>query len=129
MLSEIAAEQTEADQQYRLKHKRQGILALQAETSPPVDQHRRAGRTCDKRQEGCQPSKHQANLAERQIVGHGGNDTGHMRGVLMNCQKAAGVDGSGNKGQKPCQMPIGLLEPFFSCKSAQIWNHRSNGIV
>jgi hypothetical protein len=44
----------------------------------------------------------------------------------MNRQKTSSIHGSGNECQESRQMPIGLLEPFLSCKPAQIWDHRSN---
>jgi hypothetical protein len=46
-----------------------------------------------------------------------------MRGVLMHCQKASGIGGTGDKGQKPRQMPIGLIGPFLPRDFPQIWNH------
>ena len=48
-----------------------------------------------------------AKAAQGEIVAHGRDDAAHVRGVAINCQKAARIDGAGNEGQITAKLVVG----------------------
>ena len=59
-----------------------------------------------------QAAEHQIIGAPGDMVGHGRDDPGHMRGVLLHGEKPAGIDRPGDKGQGVTQVPVGQDRAF-----------------
>jgi hypothetical protein len=57
------------------------------------------------------------------MVGHGRNDAGHMGRVLLDCQKAAGIRSSCDKGQKTGKVPVGLVASLPPSQPTQVQDH------
>lgn len=68
-------------------------------------------------------------MAQRQVVDHAGDDAGHVRGVALDGQVAAGIDGAGHRGQQQAQLPVGAAGALVADQLAQglarhagVWN-------
>src|SRR4029453_6999207 len=53
------------------------------------------------------PALARAICPSTRFVGASGDDAGHVRGVALYRQEPARVDGPGNKGQQPTELPVG----------------------
>ena len=81
------------------EQQRQGVLAVQLPPPRVVDHHRRTRGAKQKRQHRTKTTPDQLMDSQREVVGHGRDDAGHMRGVLLHGQKAASINRTGDKRQ------------------------------
>src|SRR5690606_19529342 len=80
----------------------------------PVDQHRRTGGTGKERKNGTQPGQHEQHVTEHEIVGYRGNESAHVRRVLVNGEKAARCDVTGDQRKKTAELLVGARRPMTS---------------
>jgi hypothetical protein len=121
------AQHAEGQQQQRLQQQRQCVLAGQRMAARVVDQHGRAGGAGQKGQDGAERIQRQAG-AEGQAVGRGGDDPGHVRGVAVHGEEAAGIGGAGHEGQRQAQVAVGAAGARGRGQGADVV-HAASGTV
>ena len=119
-MSKRRADQAKAEKEGRFQQQRRRIYALRATAAAPVDQDGGGGCTEQKRYQRAQPRHHQSDFAQREVIGHGGHDARHVRGILPDSQKATSVRRTSDECQPATYASIVCISPLRTCKSAKI---------
>ena len=109
-----APHHTEQQHQQGFQHQWQCIFAFQGTSPRPVHQPGTQRGAQQKTDHGNQSRQYQQELPQHQVVCHGGNNAGHMRGVFRHREKAAGIRPPGNEGEAEAQVAIGARAAFIA---------------
>jgi hypothetical protein len=123
--SQMAAYQTEEQQQGGFDKEGESVLAVELSAAAPVDQDGGAGCTEEEGEQGAESCEEKTDFAKGKVVSHGGDDAGHMGGVLMHGEEAARIGCTSDKGEEKGQMAISLRATVFSGESSQIHKRHS----
>lgn len=108
------------NQQRGLHQQRQRVFAVHPAPSRVVDEYRRASRARHERHKSTGPAEHHVVYAQHKIVGHRRDDARHVRGVLLDSQESAGIDGPGHECQRKSKVAIATLGSLSARKTPDV---------
>ena len=80
---QLASHKAETQKQRRLENQRQGIFTLKPFSTRPIDHHFRQAGTDHETDHRTDTGQNQIEIADRQPVGHAGDDPRHVRRILL----------------------------------------------
>lgn len=69
------------------------------------------------------PRDHEVKIAQNDVIRHGRDNAGHMRGILLNRHEAACIRRPGDKNEEKRQMAVSLVVAVFRGDAAEILMH------